>query len=211
MKLGKKLLWSTAKKLKRTKPHPIYPKLNKIKIVSKPKYLKKKVCSWEKCKATTIESRIFNFLHFVFFKPETRSLSKPCLNEKCERRACTKHQFHICKNCIPKIENGPLKLVQRSRGNRKYHCMHRKGIVTGKYSRICMLRSIGRFDKILKLDSSVSSCEFIHIVKDIYMPDLIASLKCKTGDMMEAINFLSVRRISLKRLRFEIRRFQPKI
>ena len=65
--------------------------------------------------------------------------------------------------------------------------MHRKGIVTGKYSRICMLRSIGRFDKILKLDSSVSSCEFIHIVKDIYMPDLIASLKCKTGDMMEAI------------------------
>ena len=81
-KVGKKLFWSTAKKLKRTKPHPVYPKLNKIKIVSKPKYLKKKVCSWEKCKATTIESRIFNFLHFVFFKPETRSRSKPCLNEK---------------------------------------------------------------------------------------------------------------------------------
>ena len=133
-----KLFWSTVKKLKRTKPHPVYPKLNKVKIASKPKYLKKKVCSWEKCKETTIESRIFKFLHFIFFfKPETRSRSKPCLNEKCERRACTKHQFHICKNCIPKIENGPLKLVQRPRGNRKYHCMHRKGFGTGKYSRIC--------------------------------------------------------------------------
>ena len=71
-KVGKKLFWSTAKKLKRTKPHPVYPKLNKIKIVSKPKYLKKKVCSWEKCKATTIESRIFNFLHFVFFSNQKR-------------------------------------------------------------------------------------------------------------------------------------------
>ena len=67
-----KLFWSTAKKLKRTKPHPVYPKLNKVKIASKPKYLKKKVCSWEKCKATTIESRIFKFLPFLFFKPETR-------------------------------------------------------------------------------------------------------------------------------------------
>ena len=172
---------------------------------------KRKFAAGRNVKQLQLSHGSSTFYISFFFKPETRSLSKPCLNKKCERRACTKHQFHICKNCIPKIENGPLKLVQRSRGNRKYHCMHRKGIVTGKYSRICMLRSIGRFDKILKLDSSVSSCEFIHIVKDIYMPDLIASLKCKTGDMMEAINFLSVRRISLKRLRFEIRRFQPKI
>ena len=43
------------------------------------------------------------------------------------------------------------------------------------------------------------------------MSGLIGSYKCKPGDMMEAINFLSVRRISLKKLRFEIRRFQPKI
>ena len=139
-KIDKISFRSTQKKLKKKKPHPVYPKLQKVRIVSKPKYPKKKVCSWEKCKATTIESRISKFLNIYFFvKLETRSHSKPCLNEKCERRACTKHQFHICKNCIPKIENGPLQLVQRPRGNRKYHCMHRKGVDTGKYSRIILL------------------------------------------------------------------------
>ena len=72
VKSVKRLFWSTKKKLKRTKPQPVYPKLNKVKIVSKPKYPKKKVCSWEKCKATTIESRISKFPHFVFFSSRKR-------------------------------------------------------------------------------------------------------------------------------------------
>ena len=41
------------------------------------------------------------------------------------------------------------------------------------------------------------------------MSGLIARLNCKTGDMVAAINFLSVRRISLKKLRL-IQRFPPK-
>ena len=45
------------KKTKRRRPVVVNPKLHKVKIVPKPKYLKKKVCSWEKCKATTLESR----------------------------------------------------------------------------------------------------------------------------------------------------------
>ena len=58
----------------------IEPKIKKkkkktFKRVEKPRFERKKVCSWKKCKRTTIT---------------------PCLNENCAKIACSNHQFDLC-------------------------------------------------------------------------------------------------------------------
>ena len=58
----------------------VEPKVRKIKKktfkrVERPRFERKKVCSWKKCKRTTIT---------------------PCLNENCKKVACSKHQFDLC-------------------------------------------------------------------------------------------------------------------
>ena len=47
----------------------------KFKKANKTRFAKKKVCSWSKCKRTTVT---------------------PCLNESCEKIACSLHQFDLC-------------------------------------------------------------------------------------------------------------------
>ena len=142
------------------------------------------------------------------FERVWRFRSKPCLNAECDRRACTKHQFHICKNCLPKIENGPMKLVHRPRGNRKYHCMHKKGVDTGKCLGIAsVIQTVNLWlsvdwvsswiVQLVLISSSRKTSRILHLYLIGNMSDVIASFYCttvsKTGAVVEIINILSLK------------------